>query len=187
MSAEKIMYVIAAFITFFIIGVWHGVGWNYLIVGFLFGFYVSFDMLTKNFRKKINSSMGLLRYPVFFRNLQILTTFLLVSFVWVFFRSESIPDAWLLIRNMFHGWSITEIERYYTFYSKTGLNGTQVVAGFAFTMIFIFWDILSEKKDMFERIRQKPVMVRWSFYYLLVISIILFSSTESRQFIYLQF
>jgi hypothetical protein len=68
-----------------------------------------------------------------------------------------------------------------------GLNGAQLIAGIAATVILIFWDAMSEKKDMFERIYQSPVYLRWAFYYFITISIILFSAPESRQFIYLQF
>ena len=187
LSAEKIMYVVAAFITFLIIGVWHGVGWNYIVVGFLFGFFVSFDIVTRDFRKKVNAGTGLLKLPLVYTATQIFTTFILVNFVWIFFRTDTLTNAGLLIRDLFHGWSYGEIRDHYLFYSRMGLNGAQLVAGIVATVLLIFWDAMSEKKDMFERIYQSPVYLRWVFYYFITLSTILFSAPESRQFFYLQF
>jgi hypothetical protein len=96
-------------------------------------------------------------------------------------------NAYLLIKDLFHGWSLGEIRKEYLNLTKMGLNWVQIVAGIVSTGVLIVWDMASEKKEMFERIRQKPVFIRWSFYYIIVLSIILFSAPENRQFIYLQF
>jgi len=43
----------STFITFILIGLWHGAGWNYIIMGAIFGFYLVFGEMTKKVRKKI--------------------------------------------------------------------------------------------------------------------------------------
>jgi alginate O-acetyltransferase complex protein AlgI len=187
LSAEKIMYVVASFITFFIIGIWHGVGWTYITVGLIFGFYVSFDMLTKDFRKKINAATGITKFPGMFQNIQVLTTFTLLLVIWLFFRASSMENAGIMFRDLFHGWSFNAIDKSYKSFVKNGFNGVQFVAGLTALFFLLYTDILSERRDFFDRLGEKPAWVRWSFYYLLVFSIILFGAVESKQFIYMQF
>jgi len=187
LSAEKVMYVIAAFVTFLIIGVWHGVGWTYITVGLIFGFYVSFDMLTKDFRKRVNVAAGITKFPRLFQNIQILTTFFLLLIIWLFFRASSMEDAFVMFHDLFKGWSVAEIRQMHSSFDHLGLNWVQVVAGLVSLGFLLYTDILSEKRDFFERTREKPAIIRWSFYFILIFTIILFSAVESKQFIYTQF
>jgi D-alanyl-lipoteichoic acid acyltransferase DltB (MBOAT superfamily) len=187
LSAEKIMYVAATLSTFIIIGIWHGVGWNYLIVGLLFGFYVSFDMLTKNLSRKINIKTGVTKRPLLFQNIQIVTTFFLVCLPWIFFRANSMNDAVIMIQNLFQGWSLQEIKNSFILLYHNGINERLIIIMFLSTILLIITDILSEKKDILLRIAEKPLFIRWAIYYLLIIAIIAFSTTESKQFIYMQF
>lgn len=44
---------ISTLITFMLIGLWHGAGWNYIVMGAIFGFYLIIGSMIKNIRKKI--------------------------------------------------------------------------------------------------------------------------------------
>ena len=45
---------ISTFITFVLIGLWHGAGWNYIFMGAIFGFYLVLGLIIKDIRKKFN-------------------------------------------------------------------------------------------------------------------------------------
>jgi hypothetical protein len=68
-----------------------------------------------------------------------------------------------------------------------GLTEADLFIAFASIALLVFIDILSEKKEILIRIAEKPLLLRWGIYYLLIISILVFGVFENRQFIYLQF
>ena len=187
LKTDKWIYIFATFVTFTICGIWHGVGWTYVGWGGLFAFYLSFGMLTDKLRKKVNRKSKLTKRRKLFRFIQVITTFLLVLFAWIFFRAASVTQALTIIRDLFHGWSFPGIVRAINSLAMHGLNEIEVVVAFVSIAFLVFIDILSEKKEIWVRIAEMPLLLKWGIYYLLIISILVFGVFENRQFIYLQF
>ena len=88
-------------ITFLISGVWHGAAWTFLIWGALHGVGVIL--------------MRALERSVFYRArvprlVKQAAVFAFVSFTWIFFRADSLPDAMLIIRRIATaGWGTPNI------------------------------------------------------------------------------
>lgn len=82
---------------FVISGLWHGANWTFIIWGALNGFYLVFAILTENLRKQFNHFIYLDRLPRLHRTLQIMITFGLSCFAWIFFRANSLHDANIII------------------------------------------------------------------------------------------
>src|SRR5215216_545675 len=76
----------------------------------LHGFYLIFAMLTKKIRLRIYEQTGMARFPWFNNFIQILTTFFLVTFAWIFFRAKTVYDAFYIIKKL--TLSIEDIWRY---------------------------------------------------------------------------
>ena len=76
-------------------GLWHGASWNFLIWGAIHGGYLAFERA----RGKM-SIYG--KLPKIF---QLLITFFIVLVAWVFFRADTLPDAWRYLGCMF-GWTV---------------------------------------------------------------------------------
>ena len=88
-------------ITFLISGIWHGAAWTFVIWGLLHGLGV---VVTRELER---STLYRERVPAF---LKMAAVFAFVSFTWIFFRSESLPDALLVIRRIFSApWSDPQI------------------------------------------------------------------------------
>src|ERR1035437_1138836 len=85
------------FIVFVISGLWHGANWTFIIWGALNGFYLVFAILTENWRKQFNHFIYLDTLPRLHRTLQIMITFGLSCFAWIFFRANSLHDAYSII------------------------------------------------------------------------------------------
>jgi len=79
------------FITFFISGIWHGANWTFMIWGALHGIGV---LITRELER---SRVYRERVPKLAKQLGV---FLFVSFTWIFFRADSLSDAWLIIRRI---------------------------------------------------------------------------------------
>lgn len=91
--------VVALLITFFLSGLWHGATWGFVVWGLLHGVYLSISMLYSPYRKKLYKRLGWDKSWLA-KAWQIFLTFNLVSFAWIFFRANSLSDAFYIIKNI---------------------------------------------------------------------------------------
>ena len=89
------------FLTFFISGIWHGAAWTFVIWGALHGLGV---VVTRELER---SEFYRERVP---RLLKQAGVFAFVCFTWIFFRADSLSDAWLIIDRIFRAaWTDPQI------------------------------------------------------------------------------
>ncbi len=164
-------------VVFLISGLWHGANWTYIIWGGINGFYLVFALMTKKYREKFNSFTGINKFPRLHLFFQILVTFLLITFSRIFFRSQTVEDAFTVIKKIL------------TFKGSVFNNGTAILVYSFFAISFLL--IAEFKKEFytgsFTLSHHKNFWVRNSYYSLLVILIILFGVFDGGQFIYFQF
>ncbi len=165
--------VYAFFITFITLGFWHGANWTFIIFGLLQAVILSIEFFTrktrKNWRKKI---------PVRLNNLLgIGFTFGYFAFAMIFFRAESVTDALHIITKIlsFKG----------PFYFDTPSIMLFMAAGIFYLAAY---EIKKEYFDnLFTLTGNNNRLVRYSYYCLLVIIILLAGVFDGGQFIYFQF
>lgn len=104
------------FIIFLVSGFWHGANWTFIAWGFINALYFLPLLLLNRNRNNIDEfklGLNLSSMRIVFN---ILTTFLLTCFAWIFFRAKTIHDALFYIKRMFTDWHFSEqyfsIERY---------------------------------------------------------------------------
>lgn len=88
-------------ITMLLGGLWHGANWNFMIWGGLHGLYL---LIHKAFNKKNKKPKN---YSKLNSSLSTLFTFILVTFTWLFFRSQTI-DSTTIIFNKIWYWEHSE-------------------------------------------------------------------------------
>ena len=93
------------FIVFLVSGLWHGAAWSFVLWGALHGFYQVFGHITRPWRSAIYDRLGIDRSKAAFKLGQRFVTFSLVSFAWIFFRSENLAKALVYCRNMLRGFA----------------------------------------------------------------------------------
>lgn len=91
------------FMVFLVSGLWHGAAWSFVIWGGLHGFYQIAGHITRPWRSALYDRLGIDRSRAAFRLGQRFITFSLVSFAWIFFRSENLAKALVYCRNMLRG------------------------------------------------------------------------------------
>jgi D-alanyl-lipoteichoic acid acyltransferase DltB (MBOAT superfamily) len=89
-------------LVFVVSGLWHGANWTFIIWGLLHGFYLVFAISTKQMRIGVVRFLGLGVTSKPYRMIQILVTFSLVTFAWIFFRANSLSDAFLIAGRVFN-------------------------------------------------------------------------------------
>ena len=80
-------------IVFVVSGFWHGANWTFIFWGFLNAIYFLPLLLTNKNRTHLDIVAEEKILPSFKESIQIIITFLMVSFSWVFFRSVSMNAA----------------------------------------------------------------------------------------------
>jgi len=101
------------FFVFLVSGFWHGANWTFMIWGALHGFYLVFAILIDRPAEYMIRKTGLSKMPFLYNSIQLLTTFVLVTFAWIFFRANSVSDAAYIVKKLFSdqwdGWQSMEV------------------------------------------------------------------------------
>jgi D-alanyl-lipoteichoic acid acyltransferase DltB (MBOAT superfamily) len=163
------------FIIFLVSGFWHGANWTFIAWGFLNALYFMPLLLTNMNRNNIGTVAEGRLLPSVREFLAIVVTFALTVFAWIFFRAESLSHAFSYIGSIF---------------SRSLLAKPEVFPKALFLMLpaFVLIEWLGrEQQYALARFGFKwPRAVRWSFYYVLIIFILMFMGKE-QEFIYFQF
>jgi len=106
----NVRWILNIVIIFFISGLWHGASWTFVVWGLLHGaFYLLERGFTKAFNLKFKSGLSVINVLLGIK------TFLLVSFIWIFFRAESFEKAKLIIKAFLYNWHIGGREVHYNY------------------------------------------------------------------------
>ncbi len=172
------------FIVLVICGLWHGANWTFIVWGGIHGLYLVFSVFTQKIRKRIYESIGLMKVPIVHHFLKGIITFLLVSFAWIFFRSNHLSDAFYIVTHLFTGWEY--LHSNILFFFKGDLKFKWIVGVIS---IGIMWSIhgFQGEKGFHLWLLERPLWWRWIFYYFMIFSILLCGSFGSKDFIYFQF
>lgn len=93
------------FVVFLVSGLWHGANWTFVIWGAIHGIYQISGTLTKDARDRALTRLGMSRDSGFIKWWRRICVFVLVCFAWLFFRANSVADAWVLLDRLFvSGW-----------------------------------------------------------------------------------
>jgi len=89
------------FIIFLVSGFWHGANWTFIIWGGLNALFFLPLLLSDKNRNNLNDTAENRILPSFKELFQIVFTFGLTTFAWIFFRAETISDAFIYINRIF--------------------------------------------------------------------------------------
>lgn len=104
---SKSRHLFNLFITFLLSGLWHGANWTFVIWGCLHALYQILGIITKNIRTAIKAVFKINEESKIWKVVQTLFVFTLVCFAWIFFRANSVSDAFILIKVLFSSWQFS--------------------------------------------------------------------------------
>jgi len=169
------------FITFVISGLWHGANWTFVAWGALHGFYQVFGIWTADLRARVHQAVGLTRAPRLHGALRLVTTFCLTVFAWIFFRADTIDDAFYVAGHLFEGW-LTWPE---SFSLDMGAYEFRIAVISIFVLEVVHW--LQRRANLIDYVAARPVLLRWSIYYVGMLVILVFGVFGGQEFVYFQF
>ena len=168
---SKVRWMFNTMVVFIVSGLWHGADYTFLLWGALHGLCLIVERLIYgNKIKTIGNSRS-------FSNIaRMLVTFLIVNFLWIFFRLDNISDVMVVISKIFTNFGSLYIDASVFSY---------IIPALFIILAFDYYSELNEGKLLIMDCRIKPI--RWIAYSILLLYIIFMGSFEQGSFIYFQF
>ena len=177
--------------TFLVSGLWHGASWSFVAWGGIHGLYQIIGYELKGVKEKINKRLHTKTEAVSYRLGQVLVTFLLTAFAWIFFRAPSIGDALGYIRRMLTKpdlWSFFNGELYNLGLDRTEMNVLVVSLAVLFLVELVRY-FKQQLPDAF--LAEQNLWFRWGVLLALIGAVAVFGvygpGYDAQQFIYFQF
>lgn len=156
-------------IVFMVSGLWHGASWTFVVWGALHGIMLLleryFSML---FKFEIKKEWSLLNAFL------VLKTFVITSFIWIFFRAENFQKAKDMIKAILKNHSIQ-------------FTSLDIIMPLIFTGLIIIFDIFLYNSRIDSKLNTLKAPYRWAFYTVLLFCLMALSGTQKFTFIYFQF
>ncbi|MEA2041286.1 MAG: MBOAT family O-acyltransferase, partial [Bacteroidota bacterium] len=168
------------FAIFIVSGFWHGANWTFIVWGALNAIYFLPLLLLKRNRKNTDlvAQGQWLASPKEF--LQMGITFFLTVIAWIFFRSQTVVDAFKYISEIFSSslFSLPEIKA----------QNVSAVGYFILLFLFLIVEWLQRDKQHAFMFDNLPIgrVLRAAFYYTIIGAIVWFAGSP-QEFIYFQF
>ncbi|MGP8153645.1 MAG: MBOAT family O-acyltransferase [Smithella sp.] len=172
----KYKVVTNTFIVFLVCGLWHGANWTFIAWGLINAFYFLPLLLLGKNRKNIDTVAQGKILPGIKELFQMGTTFVLATLAWIFFRADSIGQAFTYIGNIFSNSSKAVVQ----------YASVELIIPLLLIMIVVEW-FGREQQYAIEHLGVKWYKpLRWAIYYGIIITIMYFAGQE-RPFIYFKF
>ena len=153
------------FITFLVSGIWHGANWTFFIWGALHGIFLIVGVLKNKLLKQQSSN----------HFIDIIITLSLVLFAWIFFRANTISEAFVII------------EKIFTQHDSLFIDQTTLVYSLLGIAILLMKEIKDELGFRISFSKSSNIFVRYVYYLAMLTIILLFGVFDGGQFIYFQF
>jgi D-alanyl-lipoteichoic acid acyltransferase DltB (MBOAT superfamily) len=182
MKADLYIYMVASAITWFLTGLWHGANFTFIIWGLIHGAFLVIYQWQKVPRKNLLKKAGIRHDHVAIVAAETFLTLAIVGFAWIFFKADSIKEAFGYIHNIFANGlftiSILDLR-------GRGITSTLIDGSIAILVVLIIEWIQRNKQHGLE-IDNYPLILRWSIYWTVSFFCLIYLGDE-RTFIYFQF
>ena len=169
------------FIIFIVSGFWHGANWTFIIWGALNALYFLPLLLLKTNRNNLNIAGEGKVLPSIRETANILLTFSLTVFAWIFFRADSVTHALSFIKHLF-------ANLYIEIPNISGIGKWHIFITCILILIFttIEWMGREGQYAIGKYSSKWSRWQKWGLYYLILLTIFIYSKNQ-QEFIYFQF
>lgn len=169
-------WIINIFIVFLVSGLWHGANWTFVVWGALHASYYLLEFIGTRLLKLMNLGHWI-KTPIY-KWIKVPVVFVLVAFSWIFFRANSLDQAFLIVDKIVN-WQGS---------LWWGSSAVTSLLSMALIALLIAVMLLQNKGwiGIYYRKSKAPSWVSFMAFLLLLIGISLFG-VSSNAFIYFQF
>ena len=173
-------------LTFVLSGLWHGANWTFIVWGGLHGLYYLLSGWTAGARARLVRACRLEGFPGLLKSLSVLTTFALVCLAWIFFRADTLGDAFLIISRLGSGFGQPLVFGF----DQPGYIGVprwEFLFSTGLILLLMAVQALQGRWRMHDLFCRQPPWVRWPVYVAVTLTIMNLGISEEIPFIYFQF
>lgn len=178
-------------IVFLVSGLWHGANWTYVVWGALHGAYQLLGDLLKPCKNWLYRKCKVKTDCFSFALGQVLMTFALTCIAWVFFRADSITDAWNILVRIFTDpdpWSLFNGTFYTLGLERQEMNILLIGVGLLLLVDIIRY-FRHQTLDVF--LESQNLWFEWAVVIGLILAVLIFGvygpAFDAQAFIYFQF
>ncbi|MBQ8029866.1 MAG: MBOAT family protein, partial [Clostridia bacterium] len=181
--------VAAPMVVFFLIGIWHGLSWNYIINGLYNALLISGSVAMTPVFEKMTKALKVNTEAFSFRLFQMARTFLLLCISRIIVRAPTIPDALKMIKAMFTDIDFAFISGVNEKVFEFGVSEKDLTILFFSIMVLLVVAILQENGvKIRQSLDKQNLPFRWLMLILLIAAIVIFGTWgpgyDATSFIY---
>jgi len=160
--------------VFFVVGLWHGANWTYVIWGTLHGVYLAVERLLLPVSNFLAKKLG----TIFIKLLGFILFFNAFTFANIFFRARSVAEAVFLMEQIF---------------TVPGTNLNPGLHPFEFQLLWmvlggsVLFEYSRRKWPAIDLLNFQQTWLRWTVYIVLGLMVWFLRIPEDVQFIYFEF
>ena len=158
----KLRRYINLMLTFFVSGIWHGSGLQYIFWGLMQGGYQVAGEILQPIRKKVRNVLKIDENSGFYVLWQRVCTFVLITISWVIFRSANLSAGLSMLKRI-----VTDITPWVLFDGTLygfGIEARSFMALILCIVLVMVIEHFQEKGNIREMLSQQHIIVRWSIY-----------------------
>ena len=179
------------FVTFLVSGLWHGANWTYVIWGGMHGVFIIIERITDGARTKIKNLLGYKNNSFSFGIINLFSvifTFGLVTLSFIFFRANSVGDAFYIFDHILWGFrSWTDPQYIYNTALNLGMSLYELKTVIIAILTLIAAELLLGG-DIHRTLMKKNFFIRLAFYSFIAVFILTAGVFyNAGEFIYFQF
>ncbi|MBU0979506.1 MAG: MBOAT family protein [Nanoarchaeota archaeon] len=164
---SRLFGMVALYITWALMGLWHGAAWTFVVWGVYWGFLIMLYRVIKR--------LGVVPKARIFKPITIFLMFHLTCFSWIIFRSQSMGQAIQMFKALAGGINFLE-------FAKSGY-----VYLYAIIIFLVVYEVISYLKNDQLFLYKKNFFIQMVFYLILFFLFIEIGAVSDIRFIYFQF
>ena len=179
---------IANLLVFFLVGVWHGPAWKYIVYGLYNGVIIAAGNLSAPLYQKTALALHVPTKSKAWGLVQIARTFLLVNISWYFDMAQDLKASFIMMKNTVTGFSFSALTD--GTLMRLGLDKKDYLALILACGVLFMVSLLQENHvEIRCSLAKKPLAARWGIYLMLLFAIPLLGQINltGGGFIYAQF
>ncbi len=178
-------------IVLFVSGIWHGANLTFFAWGAINGVFIVIGQMLLPKRDELagrlkgrlcKGDVSQKRFDIVRTALQRMGVYILFSYVFIYFASDSITSAYLAVKAILTRFSLAGFYEI----TKLGLGTLNLTLMIIMAVFVLVADKQAYKKDCDtpSLIRNIPTVARWALYYALLIAILFSANLSGKEFIY---
>lgn len=185
---KRLPVYISTTIVWFTTGIWHGSSWNFIVWGLMNCLVILVSQELTPFYNWFHGKFDV-KNNFLFRLFQVIRTLLLMSAIRLFDCYRDVPMTFRMFGTMFTNFNIGNL--FDGSLLSIGLSVADYVILFIGLIILTSVSLIQRDGSVRDKLYTKPLVLRYSVYYLLIISVVVFGAYgvgyDASQFIYNQF